>query len=138
MLVLPRAELEKIHRHAVDTWPEECCGLLVGRGTDPRTVTEARAAGNVHPPPREARYTIDPLAVLHLDRELRGGDLEHLGFYHSHLNSPPEPSAFDRERAWPGYSYLILSVTERSPGAMRSWRFDAGRKAFEEESVSVL
>ena len=137
MLVLPRAELEKIHRHATESWPEECCGFLVGKGPDPRSVLEARAAGNVHAPPREARYTIDPLAVLRLDRELRGGDLEHLGFYHSHPNYPPEPSAFDRERAWPGYSYLILTLTERAPTGMKSWRFDAGRKAFEEEPVSV-
>ena len=138
MLVLPRAELAKIHRHAVESLPEECCGFLLGRGGPAGVVTEARAVENVHPGPREVRYTVDPLEVLRLDRELRGGGVEHLGFYHSHPGHPPEPSEFDLDRAWPGYAYLILSVHGGKPGDLRVWRVAAVGKPFEEEPVSVL
>ncbi|HKZ49161.1 MAG TPA: M67 family metallopeptidase [Thermoplasmata archaeon] len=137
MLLLPRAELEKIHRHARETWPEECCGFLIGREGEPRAVTEARAARNVHPDSRETRYTIDPLETLRLDRELRGTDRVHLGFYHSHPGYPPQPSAFDLERAWSGYTYLIVALEAREMREAQAWRLDAARARLEEEPMTV-
>lgn len=137
MLVLPRAELAKIHHHALDALPEECCGLLVGRSAGERVVTEARPARNVHPGPREARYTVDPLEVLRLDREVRGTDVDLLGFYHSHPGYPAEPSDFDRARAWPGFTYLILRLEGERAGEARAWRLAAVGKPFEEEPVSL-
>ena len=60
-----------------------------------------------------------------------------LGFYHSHPDHPAEPSAFDLAHAWPNLSYVILSVRDGVPGDMKSWRLDADRSRFAEET-SVL
>jgi len=137
VLVLPRTELERIHRHASESSPEECCGFLIGEDGEERRVLEARPARNVHPGPRASRYTLDPLEVLRLDRELRGGERHHLGFYHSHLGYPAIPSTFDLERAWPGYTYLIVGLDGGEPGKARAWRLAPATKGFEEEPVSV-
>ena len=132
MLVLPAGELEKIHRHARATYPEECCGFLIGTGA---AVSEARPTENAHPDHRQTRYTIPPLEVLRLDRELRTSELVHLGFYHSHPDHPAVPSDFDLARAWPGYVYAIVSVIGGEPRGMRAWRLDPGTRRFSEEPV---
>ena len=137
MLQLLRPELERIHRHARESLPEECCGFLIGHEGEPRRVEEARPARNVHPEGRAARYTIDPLETLRLDRELRGTDRAHLGFYHSHPGYPPVPSENDLRMAWPGYTYLIVAFEAAEPREARAWRLDPGGLGFVEEPVAV-
>jgi len=132
MIVLPPEELAKIHRHAKATYPEECCGFLIGRGD---RVLETRATENVHPDHRQTRYTVPPLEVLRLDRELRASDREHLGFYHSHPEHPAVPSEFDLARAWPGFAYLIVSLVGGEPRESRCWRLEPVGKRFIEESL---
>lgn len=132
MLVLPVEELEKIRRHARSAYPEECCGFLIGAGT---RVLEARPTVNAHPDHRQTRYTVPPLEVLRLDRELRTSALEHIGFYHSHPDHPAVPSDFDLARAWPGYSYVIVSVIGGEPREIRAWRLDPVTLRFLEDLV---
>lgn len=137
-LVLPRAILEDIRAHARETYPEECCGFLIGRedGTR-RVVTQGRRARNVHPEMREVRYTIDPRDVLRVDREFRA-DIRHLGFYHSHPDHPAQPSAFDLERAWPYYVYAILAIPRGEPSELTGWLLDAEQRAFKEVALTIV
>lgn len=137
-LQIPGEIVGQIHAHALETLPEECCGFLIGREEgEVRRVTQARRSRNVHPEMREVRYTIEPRAVLEVDREFRGEE-RLLGFYHSHPGHPARPSAFDRSRAWPWYVYAILEVRDGSPGAFTAWRFDEGREDFEPVPVVRL
>ena len=136
-LELPRPVLELIRAHARETYPEECCGFLLGREDGVRRiVTEGRRARNEHPEMRTVRYTIDPRDVLRIDREFRG-EVRHLGFYHSHPDHPPRPSAFDLERAWPWYAYLILAVVRGEPADATAWILDEPR-AFTEASLRLV
>lgn len=120
-VALPHAELAKIHAHARETYPEECCGFLIGTQGPPRVVAEARKATNVREDDRRTRYTIDPRETLRIDRELRGTRREIVGFYHSHPEVPAIPSLFDREHAWPGYAYVIVSVSHGEPKDVHGW-----------------
>ncbi len=121
-LLVPAALVTEIEAHGRETFPEECCGFLVGRPGEPKRVDETRRAANVVESNRERRYVIDPREILRMDKELRGTPREILGFYHSHPNHPARPSLFDEaQAAWPGYSYLILSVVGRTPVDLRSW-----------------
>jgi proteasome lid subunit RPN8/RPN11 len=63
----------------------------------------------------------------------RGLDI--VGFYHSHPDHPAEPSRFDLDHAWPNVSYVIVSVRDRLPRELRSWRLRADRSGYHEESV---
>jgi desampylase len=75
--------------------PRECCGLLLGRGSQ---VALAQSAANVHPAP-ESHFEIDPKALITAHRAMRAGGLDLLGYYHSHPNGRAEPSAQDRAAA---------------------------------------
>jgi len=80
---------------AAQAAPEECCGLLLGRGG---RVVEARAADNVAED-RSRHFEIDPAALFAAHRNARSGGLELLGYYHSHPTGHPVPSATDCEHA---------------------------------------
>jgi len=62
-------------------------------------------------------------------------DMRLLGFYHSHPDHPAEPSEYDREHAWPGYSYVIASVSSENVEEMRSWSLRDDRSGYEEEPM---
>lgn len=75
--------------------PEECCGLLLGEG---ETIREVRACANVAADPR-IRFEIDPAALLAAHREARDGGPPVIGYYHSHPEGHPLPSATDCDHA---------------------------------------
>lgn len=108
-------------------YPVETCGLLIGEsGRKESTVLEVRLAENLERHQAESRYVLDPVALLHADREARETGLEVLGFWHSHPDSPAVPSDTDRARAWEGYAYVIVSVgADRAPDA-RVWSLENG------------
>jgi len=79
-----------------------------------------------------------PETVLATLRRARERGFELVGYYHSHPDHPAEPSATDRESAWPGVSYLIVPVAAGEAGRARSWRLAADRSGFVEETVIVV
>ena len=60
-----------------------------------------------------------------------------IGWYHSHPDHPAKPSEYDREHAWPWYSYIIVSVQNGNPRDMTSWRLQDDRSAFVAEEVEI-
>ena len=70
------------------------------------------------------------------ERMARERKLELVGWYHSHPDHPARPSEFDREHAWPWYSYIIVSVANREPGDMTSWRLTDDRLTFLPEEIA--
>jgi proteasome lid subunit RPN8/RPN11 len=99
--------LDAIVRHARESAPEECCGLLLGRGD---AIVEAIRARNVADDPA-TRFLIDPADHFAARRIARERGLEVVGFYHSHPSSPPEPSARDvAEFSYAGHLYAIVSL----------------------------
>lgn len=131
--------LERIREHGRATYPEECCGVMLGRfdrvagRTDvTRLVAEENQREDQH---RHNRYLITPQSVLRADREARAEGLSIVGYYHSHPDHPARPSDFDREHAWPGVSYLIVSVEKRNVADIRSWRLADDRERFDEEEI---
>ncbi len=136
---------EEIRRHAARGYPHEVCGALLGR--------EVAAAGNGDAALREVtailplenrradsprnRFSVTPEDVLRAERAAAESSLELLGWYHSHPDHPARPSEYDREHAWPWYSYVILSVAQREPGEMTSWRLADDRSGYAAECIEV-
>jgi len=110
--------------------PEEVCGVLAGR-RDPDRATATRRVPNVADRPR-SRYELDPEATMAAVDAVESAGDEVVGFYHSHPESAPIPSATDRERAtWTGYVYAIVSP----PDSIRAYRFTGD--GFDELAVQV-
>ena len=118
-------------RHQLKGWvetgyPREACGLLVGRpgrgGSRVTTVLRAVEARNQNEEWALDRFELHPLDHLETDRAARDEGLEIVGVWHSHIDAPARPSTLDRDAAWSGLSYVILSVREGRSVELHSWR----------------
>ena len=87
--------LDQLRTEARKAHPRECCGLLLGHGSK---ITAIQPAANVHATPR-TRFAIDPQTLIDAHRAARAGGPQVVGYYHSHPDGPPRPSATDREEA---------------------------------------
>lgn len=135
-LIISPAQIEIIYDHAIQIYPEECCGILLGKMAGVvKTVIEVIPTTNVwdnshsnHPEDlnktKQSRYTIDPLAIFKAQKRGRSLNLEIIGFFHSHPNHPAIPSTCDRDRAWEIYSYPIVSVINGRVSDFKSWVLD--------------
>ena len=57
-----RDVLERILRHCVESYPYECCGLMLGTSQEGnRVVIDVVRVSNVHEDDRRVRYMIDPM-----------------------------------------------------------------------------
>jgi proteasome lid subunit RPN8/RPN11 len=136
-----RQELsERIRAHGAETYPNECCGALLGRdgdGAAAREVTEIVPMTNQRNDSPRNRFSITPEDVRDADAAARRAGLDLIGWYHSHPDAPARPSEFDREHAWPWYSYIIVSVQERVPREMNSWRLADDRGHYDAEEIVI-
>lgn len=127
-----------IGAHGAETFPYECCGILIGRADgDDRIVVELRPLANANNERPRDRFLITPEDFMQGDAYARKRGLDIVGFYHSHPDSPARPSQFDLEHAWPWYSYIIVSVRNGQPQEMYSWRQRDDRSAFDQEELAV-
>jgi proteasome lid subunit RPN8/RPN11 len=135
-LVISPRHLQTIGRHATASYPDECCGVLIGRAMEDATVVErVLSVGNERQDSRHNRFLISPETILAAQKEARGLGLDVVGYYHSHPDHPARPSDFDREHAWPWVSYLIVSLQGRKVVDTRSWRLREDRESFDEEAI---
>jgi proteasome lid subunit RPN8/RPN11 len=103
--------LREMVGHAREAAPAECCGLLAGSGD---SIVEAIRTRNIAAAP--TRFRIDPRDHIERRRDLRRRGLEVVGFYHSHVQSPPIPSERDRdEAAYPDHLFAIVSLASNPP-----------------------
>jgi len=120
MLRIPTDVYDALRRHGEETYPHECCGVLLGRFEDDgsKTVTRAVRAGNTREDSPHNRYNIDPKELVRIQREGRERGEDIVGFYHSHPDHPAQWSQTDLAEAhWIGCSYVITSV-ERGKAAL--------------------
>ncbi len=130
---LTAAQLRAIEAAAEAAYPEEACGLLVGRRAADGAVRVSRveASANVAEPPRTRRFEVDPRLRLRLERDLRDGQDSVVGVYHSHPDGSAGPSATDRAMIFePAMVWLITAVAGGHAGATTGWRPTADGAAF--------
>ena len=129
-------DVGNIHDHAKETYPEECSGVIVGMDTgEIKVVVGVWRAENTHEDERSRRFLIDPLIYMKLEQQANERDMDVLGIYHSHPDHPAEPSEYDREHAWPNFSYIIASVSSEQVEDMRSWVLKEDRSGYDEEPI---
>jgi proteasome lid subunit RPN8/RPN11 len=142
MLKLNEQIYDAIRRHGEETYPYECCGVLLGRfAGGSNEVEEAVRAGNIRTDSAHNRYQIAPQELVKIQRQGRERGLDIVGFYHSHPDHPAQWSKTDLAEAhWFGCSYVITSVEKGVSQATNSFLLTGtgeDDKAFESEAVEV-
>ena len=112
MLRMTSEIYDAIRKHGEETYPHECCGILLGGNTDgDNEVVDAMRAGNTRTDSAHNRYHIAPQELIKAQREGRQRGLDIVGFYHSHPDHPAMWSQTDLAEAhWMGCSYVITAV----------------------------
>lgn len=144
MLRIGQDEYEKIRRHGEETYPHECCGVLLGQidRDGSRLVTSTARCGNTRVDSPQNRYNIDPKELVRIQREGRERGEDIIGFYHSHPDHPAQWSPTDLAEAhWYGCSYVITSVEKRKAVTTNSFELtgtDENDKKLVGEPVDVV
>ena len=123
-----------IRAHGSETYPNECCGALIGRSG---VVTEVYALPNTTEEGPRRRFLVRPQDYREAEKRATAAGAELLGFYHSHPDHPAKPSQYDLDHAWPFFSYIIVAVRGGTAEDMTSWRLLEDRSAFDGETLSV-
>jgi proteasome lid subunit RPN8/RPN11 len=143
MLKLSQSDFAAIRQHGEETYPHECCGVLLGRFEDDggKTVTRAARCGNMRADSLHNRYSIDPKELIRIQREGRERGEDIVGFYHSHPDHPAQWSSTDLAEAhWFGCSYVITSVEEGAAATTKAFELtgtDEDGKKLVNEKIEV-
>lgn len=146
-IAISTAQLKIIYDHASNIYPEECCGILLGKITGTvKTVIEViptindweKAESDLLERTKHSRYTIPPRAIFQAQKRGRELQLDIIGFFHSHPDCPAIPSICDRDQAWEIYSYPIVSVIQGKVADIQSWVLDRERNFQAEEIQNLL
>jgi proteasome lid subunit RPN8/RPN11 len=153
IILITTDHFQSISHHAEQTYPEECCGLLLGihEWVDGAKVNIVQ---DVYPTPNvweqslsnaeqsdgsmataHRRYQIDPIAMLQAQQHARANAADIIGIYHSHPNATAIPSEWDRAWAWPQYSYLIVSLKNGVAKDFNSWSLNTDHEFLTEKLI---
>ena len=142
---------QKIRDHGAQGYPNECCGALLGRDAD--GTSAATTGGGVILAAREIlavfplvnrredsprnRFSVTAEDVRDSEKAAKEKGLDVVGWYHSHPDHPARPSQYDREHAWPWYSYIIVSVANGKSQEMTSGRLSDDRSDYASEEIAI-
>ena len=148
MIRLPQFAYAVLRQHGEETYPHECCGVLVGHfddngaGSVTKTVTRTAHCGNTRADSPHNRYSIDPKELIRIQREGRERGEDIVGFYHSHPDHPAQWSSTDLAEAhWIGCSYVITSVEKGHAMITNSFELtgnDEADKKFVDEPIEIF
>lgn len=139
MLEISKEVLGQIFAHGEAAFPDEGAGFLLGSDSPSRRITAILGLPNVHAEAaNHNRFLISPNDYLKGELEAERLGLSVLGIFHSHPNSPNQPSQYDRDWAQPFFSYIITSVYSAKATESRSWLLSEDRTHFDEEEIKIL
>lgn len=111
MIEIEKTAWETMVRHAQQTFPNECCGAMLGTSDgDRKKVTMAVPLENSYDGAQGARYEIKPQDLIAAEREARARGMDLVGIFHSHPDCDAYFSETDLKNSCPWYSFVILSV----------------------------
>src|ERR1700678_708794 len=149
MLRIEYSDYEALRTHGEETYPNECCGVLLGKNiagegnsaAATNHVQQIVRAGNTRTDSAHNRYNIAPQELVRIQRQARGLGLDIVGFYHSHPDHPAQWSQTDfAEAHWLGCSYIITSVEQGKAATTNSFLLSGtaeDNKKFEDEAIQI-
>lgn len=147
IIEISKRDIQLIYQQAEASYPEECCGLILGIIKDNYKIAQEiwqtenswsldnqdslsaiDIVNNDQILSKRNRFQIAPKVMLEAQKSARDRNLNIIGIYHSHPDYPATPSEFDRAIAWEQYSYLIASVAQSQVVDFKSWILDENRQ----------
>ncbi|MGA7729723.1 MAG: M67 family metallopeptidase [Chloroflexia bacterium] len=131
---------DTITKHAEGGYPNEICGILLGKDSEGhRVILNAMPIENSFESDEQYhRFRITPQAMFAAEKLARRDRMDVLGVYHSHPDSPAQPSEYDKDHAaWTSWTYIIISIRDGNAAEMRAWRLEDDRSAFNEIELAV-
>jgi proteasome lid subunit RPN8/RPN11 len=108
--------------HARQTYPNECCGAMLGSIDDgAKTVHAAMPLQNAFAGAQAARYELRPEDLLAADKAARERKMDLIGIYHSHPDCGAYFSETDLKNSCPWYSFVVLSIQKGEFDHANSW-----------------
>ena len=143
MLKVSKSHYQMLRQHGEETYPHECCGVLLGKmDGSQREVTNVARCGNTRSDSPHNRYHIDPKELVRIQREGRDRGEDIIGFYHSHPDHPAQWSTTDLAEAhWIGCSYVITSVEKGRAARTNSFELSGTYetdKKFVNEAIEIV
>jgi proteasome lid subunit RPN8/RPN11 len=138
-VILRGEHLKAIEAHGESAYPHEGAGFMLGRTDGDAVIVEALLPlhNRREAEARHNRYELSPQDFLRAEQDAARRGLSLVGVFHSHPDHPARPSEFDREHAWPNFSYLITAVGKGNAGVTRAWRLREDRAAFDEDLLEI-
>ena len=148
MLQIDYADYAALRAHGEETYPHECCDVLLGKsepaaeGASLRNrVRQVVRAGNTRTDSAHNRYNIAPEELIKIQRQARSLGFDIVGFYHSHPDHPAQWSPTDfAEAHWIGCSYVITSVEKGKAAITNSFLLTGTTeedKKFEDQGIEI-
>ena len=120
--LIPKTVLASMISHALETDPEECCGVLIG---DDDKAEQARRIRNAHSEPIR-RYEMPPMDLMRAESEADAKGRKIVAIYHSHTHTQAYPSQTDVNNAvqswWTEPYYVLISLVEKTRPIVRAFR----------------
>jgi len=139
MIRMTAAQRREIEAHGEETYPNECCGFLIGGEEEGRTVVRhVWRAPNGRTDSPFNRYQIEPGEYLRADREAATLGLRIVGIYHSHPDVPARPSEFDRKEACSWYVYVIVSIRAGLAAEINAWVLPDEDAPFQADPIETV
>ena len=136
MIEIATEPWETMVRHAELTYPNECCGAMLGRlNGGSKLVTEAIPMENAYTGEQAARYELRPEDLLEADRQARARGLDLIGIFHSHPDCDAYFSTTDLKNSCPWYSFVVLSIQNGKFNHANSFLPDVDQTAAEREEL---
>jgi proteasome lid subunit RPN8/RPN11 len=140
-LYLSPSFTRQIESEGAREYPNECCGIMYGRDvkdgeTVRRIVERLEPVNNAFEEEEQYhRFSISPQQLMKAEKDAAAEGRLVLGFYHSHPDHPARPSEYDRQHAWPFYSYVIVAIANRQAVDMTSWLLDEQTETFRRQEI---
>lgn len=148
MMTLAEDKLKAARQHALDEYPYECCGIVIGHQDHDREDTLFRCTNiqnQLHEKDpktytRDARtaYFIDPKELMGIMKEAQERKLAIKLFYHSHpdhdayfSDEDRRMALFDDEPTYPDARYLVISVYNKEIKDLALFEWNLETKTFE-------
>ena len=136
MIEIATEPWEAMVRHAEKTYPNECCGAMLGRlNGGSKLVTEAIPMKNAYAGEQAARYELRPEDLLEADRQAHARGLDLIGIFHSHPDCDAYFSSTDLKNSCPWYSFVVLSIQNGKFNHANSFLPDVDQTTAEREEL---
>jgi proteasome lid subunit RPN8/RPN11 len=141
-----------IARHAVDAFPEECCGVIVsnGKSDNVRRCTNIQNTLHARDPqtyPRDATiaYAMDVKELESIIKEADASGARIKAFYHSHPGHEAYFSEEDKafatpfgEPTFPDSAQIVISVYDRAVKGIRAYAWSREKEDFIEIALKTI